>query len=109
MVAKPIRVQKLVTKELPRRQATVESESFSEICAPVPDAKAGVLSENVAVSKRLEDLAREVARVQGQSAGQEEDSETSDENGLLLVPKSARVVSRRQHHRLRMLVDHLMC
>ena len=51
------RVQKPVTHELPRRstkyaqmtrvrrQATVESESLSEICGLVPEAKAGVLSE----------------------------------------------------------------
>ena len=37
--------------------------------------------KNVAVSKSLEELAREAARVQGQPAGKGEDSETSDENG----------------------------
>ena len=57
--------------------------------------------KGVTMSKSLEELAREVARVQGQPAGREEDSETSDESGPLLVPNSARVVSR-------MLVDHLM-
>ena len=45
----------------------------------------------------------------GQPAGKEEDSETSDENGSSPVPKSVCVVSGRQHHRLRMLVDNLMC
>ena len=64
--------------------------------------------DTVAVSKSLVDLAREVAREQGQPAGKEEDSETSDENGPLPVPKSARVVSGRRHHRLRMLVDLLV-
>ena len=43
--------------------------------------------------------------MQGQPAGKEEDSETSDESGPPPVPKSAWVVSGRQHHRLRMLVD----
>ena len=55
--------------------------------------------ENVTVSKGLEELAREVARVQGQAAGKEEDSVSSDESGPLPVPKSTRVVSgRRLHH-----------
>ena len=40
-------------------------------------------------------LARDVARVQGQPAGKEEDSETSDENVSLLVPKFARAMSGR--------------
>ena len=61
------------------------------------------------MSKSLEELARDVARVQGQPAGKEEDGETNDESGPLPVPKSARVVSGRRHHRLRMLIDHLMC
>ena len=39
----------------------------------------------------------------------EEDSETRDENGPLPLPKSALVVRGRRHHRLRMLVDHVMC
>ena len=38
------------------------------------------------------ELAREVARVQGQPAGKEEDSETREENFPLLVSKYARVV-----------------
>ena len=54
-------------------------------------------------------MVREVAQVQGQAAGKEDDSDTSDENGPLPVPKSARVVSGRGHHLLRMLVGHLMC
>ena len=64
---------------------------------------------NGAVSKSLEELAREVSRAQGQPVGKEEANETNDKNGPLPVPKSARVVSGRQHHRLRMLVDHLVC
>ena len=64
---------------------------------------------HVAVSKSLVVLASDVAQVEGQLAGKEEDSETSDESGPLPVPKSARAVSGRRHHRLRMLVDHLMC
>ena len=61
------------------------------------------------ISKSLEELARVVARVQGQLAGKDKDSETIDESGPLLVPKSARVVSQRRNHPLRMLVAHLMC
>ena len=53
------------------------------------------------------ELAREVAG--GQPAGKEEDSKTSGENGPLPVPKSARVVSGRPHHRLRMLFENLVC
>ena len=58
----------------------------------------------VTISDTLEELAREVARAQGQHTGREEDSETSDESGQLRVPKSARVVSGRRNHRLRILV-----
>ena len=42
---------------------------------PVPDAKTGVLSEECGSAKSLEELVCEVARVQGQAAGKEEDSE----------------------------------
>ena len=45
-----------------------ESEFLPEICDPVPDAKDGILQE----------LARGVARVQGQPDGTEEGSESSD-------------------------------
>ena len=64
--------------------------------------------KNVAVSKSLEELAREVARVQCQPAGKEVDSETSNEGGPRLpLPKSAQIMSKRRHHRLCMLVDYL--
>ena len=66
--------------------------------------------KNVAVSKSLEELAREASRVQGQPIGKEEGSETSDESWALpVVPKFARVVSRRRHDGLRMLIDRLIC
>ena len=81
-----------------RRQAPVESGSLPQNCNPMPE-----------VSKSLEELTREVARVRGQPAGKEEDRKTSNENGPLLVPKCARVVFGRRHHRLRVLVDHWMC
>ena len=74
-----------------------------------PTPKLASSMKGVTMSKSPEELAREVARVQGQPAGREEDSETSDESGPFPVPNSARVVSGRRHHRLRMLVDHLMC
>ena len=76
-----------------RRQATVENDSWLGVGGPLPDAKAGVLFEE------------EVPRV----PGREEDSETSDENLPLSVPKLARVVSGRQHHRPSTLVHRLMC
>ena len=90
-----------------RRQATVESESLPVLQCPTHMLMSCL--ENVAVSKRLEELAREVARVQGQPSGKQEDSETSDENGPPPVPKPARVVTGRRHQLLSMLVDHLMC
>ena len=43
------------------------------------------LAQNVTVSKRLEELEREVARAHGQPAGKEEDGGFSDESGPLLV------------------------
>ena len=79
----------------------------SVIWYPTPQVESCL--KNVAVSKGLEELAREAARVQGQAAGKEEDSETSDENVPPLVPKSAWVVSGRRHHRVRVPVDHSMC
>ena len=89
--------------------------TLSRTKSPRPDAKRpsrvgpcqnSVIWCSVAVSNSLEELTFEVARVQCQPGGKEE---TSDENGLPLVPKSARAVFGRQHHRLRMLVDHFMC
>ena len=50
-----------------------------------------------------------VARVQGQLAGTEDDSDTSDENVPLPVLKSAQVISGWRHHRLRNQVNRLMC
>ena len=57
------------------------------------------VKKNVTVSKSLEELAREVARVLGQPGWQRGGSESSDESGPLLVPLSARVVSGRLYHR----------
>ena len=121
-----VQVRKLVTPELPRR--SLKYAQMTQVLALPPGAKQPwnvspcqrfalrcptpkLVSclKDVSVSKNLEDLAREVVWLQGQPVGKKEDSETIDENGPLFVPKSARVVSGRQHHRLRMLVDHLMC
>ena len=88
-----------------RRQATVESDSLSGICGSVPDAEAGVLSEKSGSVKESRAAGTRSSASQGQAAGKEQDS---DENVPLAVPRSARVVSGRQHHRLRMLVDHLV-
>ena len=41
------------------------------------------------MSKSLEELAREVARVQGQHVGKEEDGGSSDDSGRMLVPAHA--------------------
>ena len=78
---------------------------------PTPDDKGGIFCKNRDDLKESRAVvASEVSRrVQGQPAGIEKDSETSNESGPLLVPKSARRVSGRRHHRLRMLADHLMC
>ena len=57
----------------------------------------------------LEELAREVARVQGQPAGKEEGTKSGDERRPLPVPKSALMVSGRLHHRFRKLTEHLVC
>ena len=118
-----ILIQNLVTHEVPRRSlknahitrllaapphATRPSRvSFCQIRCPTPESVSFL--NNVAVSKSLVELARDVARVQGQPAGKEEDSETSGENGPMLVPKSAQVVFGRRRSCLWMLVDHFMC
>ena len=69
----------------------VESKSLPEIHDPVLDAKGGISGlKNVAtMSKTLEELAREDARVQGQSPlAKRRTVDTSDESGPLpLVPK----------------------
>ena len=73
-----------------------------------PTPKVVSCLKSVTVSKSLGELAREVALSQGQPAGKEEDSEISDDHGPLPLPKTAREVSWGRH-RLRMLIDHLMC
>ena len=75
------------TEFFERCHATFESESLPKICAPVPHAKGWVLFE---------------------SACKEKNSETSDEAGRCRC-RSPHVVSGRRHHRLHVLVDHLMC
>ena len=121
-----ILIQSLVTHEVPRR--SLESAQIARLLAPLPDAKRPsrvrvcqrsaiwcptpkLISrlKHVAASKSLVELTRDGARVQGQPAGKEEDSETSDEIGPLPVPKPSQVVSGRRRHRLRLLVNHFMC
>ena len=87
-----------------RRQATVGSAPCQGSMVRCPTPKLVFCLNNVALSKTLEKLAREGSRVQGQPADKVEDSETSDEP--LLVPNSARVVSRNDR-RLCMVVKHL--
>ena len=85
-----------------KRPSRVSPYQKSVIRCPTPRLMLMVSScpKTVTISKGLEELAREIARVQGQPVGKEEHSETSDESGPLLVPKSAWVVSGRRHHRL---------
>ena len=71
-------------------QALVENESLPEISDAVPDTSGGTRSEE------CNDV--QESRKAGTRSGKEEP-----------VPKSARVISGRGHHRLRMLIDHLMC
>ena len=120
-----IRVQKPVTHELPRR--SLKKAQTTRPLPPPPDAKrpSRVLVRDLcsgasqpklvsclrseAVSENLEELAREVARVPGQACGKEEDSETSDDNGPTTYAEVHTVGVWTTIHRLRMLVDHLMC
>ena len=92
-----------------RREAPVVSESLPETPVRCPTPTVGSCLKRATNFKSRVELARGVARVHGQPAGKEVDSDTSDENVPLLVPKSAQIVPGRQHHRLRNLVDHLMC
>ena len=119
-------VQKPVTHRAPRR--SMETARVARSLALPPDAKrpsrvspcrksavrcltptVASCLKSVTNFKSREVLAREVARVQCQPAGKGEDKDTSDESEAPLVPMSAQVVSGRRHHRLRNLVDHLMC
>ena len=61
-----------------RRETPVENESL-----PIPSPTPKVVSclKSVTVSRSLEKLAREVARVRGRPAGKDEHGETSDESG----------------------------
>ena len=87
-----------------RRQAPVKSECLPKIHDLVPNAEDGVTA-----SRNLGQLARVIVRAQGQPAGKEEGSESSDESGSLPEPKSARVVPGRRQHRLRIPTYHMMC
>ena len=50
-----------------------------------------------------------VSNSKGLEEWQRGEQRTSDENGPLPVPKFARVISGRRHHRLPILVSHLVC
>ena len=62
----------------------------------------------VPASVGLETLAKKISIVRGPPVGREEDSQTNDEDGALLLPASQMVVSGRRRRRLRPLVDHMM-
>ena len=85
-----------------RSQAPVESESLPK---SLPDASSGGLSEKLDKFQESQEAGTGGC---GQPAGKEEDSETSDEIEPLLVPKSARSISGRRHHRLRIWVYHYL-
>ena len=84
--------------------------SLSKIVGPLPDAEAGVLSEKCGnVKESRGSWHAKLRESEASPLAKEEDSETTDENGPLLVPRSALYCTGRQHHRLRMLDDHWMC
>ena len=82
--------------------------------APLPDAKRSSRvspcqkSVILCPTPEVASCLKNETASKGQPAGKEEDSESNDESWPLPVPKSARAVSGRQHHRLRILTDHLM-
>ena len=93
-----------------RRQAPVESESLSEMCAPVPGAKAGVLSEECGCVKEPRGAdTQSCASTVASPPAQRRTAKPPTTACLYLWPKYARRVSAHRHHRLRVLVDHLMC
>ena len=83
----------------------------SRFLAPPPNAKhpSRPRPKTLTISKGLEELTREDARVQRQPVGREDDSETSDESVPLPARSLARIVSGRRHYRSRTLVEHMMC
>ena len=90
-----------------KRQAPVASEPLPEICSPTPDGERGILSEDPEDFKESRGAGAGSRGVQRQPAGKE-DSKTIHEKRAIAYPKSARVVSGRRPHELRMLVDHQM-
>ena len=114
-----VTMQKPVTHEAPRKNMRVPR--VARLLAPRPDAKRP--SRMSACRKSMTwcptprwcngvqvwELARVLVRAQGQPAGTEEGSESSDESGSLPVPNSARVVPGRRQHRLRIPTYHMMC
>ena len=91
-----------------KRPSRVSPCQKTAVRCPTPAVAARLKS--VTNSKSLQKQARVVSCARSRPAAvKEEDSETGDENGPSPVPKSARVISGRRHHRLPILVDHLMC
>ena len=87
-----------------RRQAPVESEFLPEICNPTPDANSGVFAKTYdELHESLEDGTR-LRPARWQRGGQR----NQRRKRALLVPKFARAISGRRHHRLRNPVDHRM-
>ena len=92
------------------RQAPVEGEPLPEICNPMPDANSGVLSETCdELQESQEAGTRGCASsrpARWQRGGQRNQRR---KRATILAPKSAQVVHGQRHHRLRTLVDQLMC
>ena len=82
-------------------------ESLPEVCVPIPGAKSGVLCE-AGESMSFEVMARKTARIQGQSAGRDEDGGSSGVSRPLPGPNSSPAVSGRRRRALLALIDHLM-
>ena len=92
-----------------RGQAAIEGEFLSEICAPVPDARIGALSEECGRAKESRGAGtRGFARYRASPLAKRRTAKPSNGNGPLPVPKSAQGVSGRRHLRFRSLVNRLM-
>ena len=94
-----------------RRHGTFESESLSEICGPMPDARGGVLFEECSGVKESRGSGSrscaDTKPARWHRGGQR--NHTRKRPPTVRKPKSARVVSGRRHNCLCMLIDHLMC
>ena len=92
-----------------RRQATAESEFLSEICASVPDANVGVLSEECGSVKESRGAGTRSFASSVPTRRQRGGQRNQRRKRASTCAEAARVASGRHHRRLPMLVDHLTC